>query len=240
MPYALVPVAVVVFLGACTQRVTGMGFALIASPLLVLLIGPHRGIILVNLLGLMVSSTVLAATWRQIDRRRALLLVPTGMLGVVPGVYVAQRLPASHLQTVIGLLVLAGLAGALATPARPTTSTPLLTTTAGFASGFMTATAGVGGPALTVYALATGWRQALFVATAQISFASQSVVSLGLKNVRDLPGWTACAGLLLAVTGGLVVGQLLTGRVPVRVARRGMIGLALAGALTTVVKGFLS
>ena len=41
--------------GALTQRVTGIGFALVCAPLLVLIAGPFEGVVLSNLLGLTVS-----------------------------------------------------------------------------------------------------------------------------------------------------------------------------------------
>jgi hypothetical protein len=41
--------------GALTQRVTGVGFALVCAPLLVLIAGPFEGVVLANLLSLTVN-----------------------------------------------------------------------------------------------------------------------------------------------------------------------------------------
>ena len=70
----LILLAVAVLLGACTQRLTGIGFALVASPLLVLVLGPTDGVHVSNVLNLAVSLVVLSQTYRNIDLQRALTL----------------------------------------------------------------------------------------------------------------------------------------------------------------------
>lgn len=54
------PIALPVFGGAATQRFTGLGFTLTASPLLVL--GPFQGVQLADTLTLCLNMFVLAAT----------------------------------------------------------------------------------------------------------------------------------------------------------------------------------
>jgi hypothetical protein len=100
----------------------------------------------------------------------------------------------------------------------------------------VTATAAVGGPALTVYAIATSWEQRAFAATAQVSFASQATVSIALKGLPTLsPALTVALILMVAV--GLAVGHLLAAKVPEPAARRFVVWLAMLGAAAAVVKG---
>src|SRR5262249_58352479 len=96
--------------------------------------------------------------WREVEWSRAALLVPAGLVGVLPGVAAARGLPPRPLQVTIGLLVTVGLVATIMGSRAKVEPTPVRTTALGLASGFMTATAGVGGPALTVYALATRGR----------------------------------------------------------------------------------
>lgn len=278
----LIPAAAVVLVGAVSQRTTGLGFALIAAPLLTLMAGPYQGIVLANLLALFVAASVLAVSWRTIDRRRAAVLVPFGLLGVLPGVWVARALPPGPLHVVIGLLTLLGLGVALwrtratssaapATGQAPTDrSAPvgnpapsaaavspraagvhrraeaassgsrrpaLLTAVAGTASGFMAATAGTGGPALTAYALATRWRQVDFAATAQVSFVGQAALAVGFKGVGELPGPMTLVVLCTAACAGLAAGHLVADRLPAEGTRRALLLIAVAGALATTAKG---
>ena len=83
----LLGVAAAVAVGAATQRVTGLGFSLVSAPFLVLLLGPFAGVLVANVLGVAVSSLVLAQLWRDVDLRRALLLtVPALVAGFVGAV----------------------------------------------------------------------------------------------------------------------------------------------------------
>jgi uncharacterized protein len=227
-----------VLVGAGIQRVSGLGFSLIAAPLLVLVLGPYDGISLNNTLAVGVAAATLALSWRQVDTRRALTLVPAGLVGVLPGVLVARTVPDAPLRVLIGGLVLLGLAVTVLTPRAalpPTTAVNLAT---GLASGFMTASAGIGGPALVLYAALTGWPQPAFAATAQLSFAGQSALALGLKGVPALGPyqWVLFA---LAAVGGLLGGGVLARRVPPATAERLAIVLALLGAAATFTQGLL-
>jgi uncharacterized membrane protein YfcA len=219
--------------------VSGLGFSLVSVPFLVLLLGPYDGATLANALAVCVALMTLASSWRLVDRRRAMALVPAGLVGVVPGVVATRLLPAAPLQVVIGGLLVVGLLLTLAAPRDVLRPTVAVNTGAGLASGFMTATAAIGGPALAVYGHATGWEQASFAATVQISFASQSTVALVLKG---LPSLTVDeAGLLaLAVAAGLTIGGWAARRLSVSATRHFAIILALLGATATLVKGVLA
>jgi uncharacterized membrane protein YfcA len=230
--------ALAVFVGAGVQRVSGIGFALIATPLLVLLVGPYQGVLLANVLTLVVSTVTLASTWRHVDHRRVWTLVPAGVLGVLPGVLVSRALPNDLLQVLIGGLILLGMALVVFTSRVRFAATPTTNVAAGLASGFMTATAGVGGPALTVYAVATAWEHSAFAATAQVSFVAQSAVSIALKGMPDL-SLDRTVLLALIVAAGLAGGHLLARRVGGVAARRLVTWIALLGAAGTVVKGLV-
>lgn len=244
----LTALAAAVFVGAGTQRVTGLGFALVASPFVVLLTDPFNGVLLVNLCGTLTALVVLVQVWRDVDVRRAGLLLGPAVVAVLPGAWVARNLPGPVLSVVVGGLVLAALAAVLGRgrTRRPADATPDLggavrdvsaSLLAGAGSGFMNVTAGVGGPAITVYAISTSWPQRSFAATAQLIFATLGVASLLAKgSLPSLPaaGW-ALVGAGLTV--GVLVGNRLSDRVPARRARQAVVALALTGAAITVVKG---
>jgi uncharacterized membrane protein YfcA len=239
MDLLLAAMLAVVFAGAAVQRVAGVGFALIVSPTLALLLGPD-GIVLSNLLGAAVCALVLAGSWREVDRRRAVLLAPAGLLGVLPGVYLSRQLSPGPLQVAIGLIILVGLAGALLSGRVRLSQTTGTTVACGLASGFMTATAAVGGPALTFYAITTRWEQRLFAATVQINFLSQATLAMALKGLTHLPGIAAMLSLFTAMGAGLLLGRVVSGRVSAQGARTAAVGVALAGAVATTLKGLLT
>ena len=84
MTPTLVAVLISVASAAATQRITGLGFALVSAPLLVLAEGPHNGVLLANLLSLVTNLVVLAQTWRSVEPRRVALLA-VAALCLVPG-----------------------------------------------------------------------------------------------------------------------------------------------------------
>ena len=228
-----------VALGAVTQRVTGVGFALVAAPLLVLVAGPFDGVILANLLSLVVCIVVLARTWRDVDWGRGILLVVPALLAIPLGAYVARTVPGPVLLLVIGSVVLVALAlGQLSARARILHGTGGAIT-AGAASGFMNVTAGVGGPAIVLYAVSTRWEHRRFVATFQLYAALVNTASL-LSKGRPHLGASAIVLSLLALAVGLAAGELVSRRVSAAQARRLVVLLAMAGALATVVKGLLA
>lgn len=67
----LLGVSAAVFLGAATQRITGVGFALVASPFIVLILGGFEGVLVVNLLGTIASTLIYLQVRRDADLRRA-------------------------------------------------------------------------------------------------------------------------------------------------------------------------
>jgi uncharacterized protein len=228
-----------VLLGATTQRVTGLGFALVSSPLLVLVLGPFQGVLLANLLSLVANVVVLAMTWQMVEVRRTLTIALPALLLVPPGALVARALPAPLLQVVIGGLVIAALLlsryGGRWVTVRGTAGA----VGAGAASGFMTATAGVGGPALALYAIGSRWEHRHFVASAQLCFAlvnAGSVLAKGLPSV----GTGRLAPALVGLGSGIVIGQRLVAKVRPAAAMRAVVAVSVAGAAATVVKGVLA
>ncbi|WP_258935183.1 hypothetical protein [Nesterenkonia pannonica] len=78
MSELLIPAAVVglVVVASALQRVTGLGFAMVVSPFFVVMLGPHSGVMLTNILGGAMPLIMLAAVWRDIEWRRIAWIVP--------------------------------------------------------------------------------------------------------------------------------------------------------------------
>ncbi|WP_267886069.1 sulfite exporter TauE/SafE family protein [Kitasatospora azatica] len=226
----------VVLAGASVQRMAGIGFALVSAPALALLLGPAEGVVLSNCAAGAISAIGLVTSWRQVRPAAMLPLVAAAACSVPLGAWVAARLPEPTLLAVMGALVslavllvmrgarvaaLRGRGGALA---------------AGAASGFMNSAAGVGGPAISLYAVNAGWTVREFVPNAQFYGLLVNLLSIAAKGTPRLaaPAWLAVAA---ALAGGAVIGHWLADRVPEHRARRVVLLLALAGGVTTLAKG---
>jgi len=234
--WLVVALGVIIALGAATQRLTGMGFALVSAPLLLLILGVGPGVALLQVLNLGVSATILSQVWRDVEWRKAALLFVPAMVGVLPGRWVAAVTPVPVLQVLIGVLTCAALAAVLASERARIFHGLAGGAAAGLLSGFMNVTAALAGPPLVLYAESSGWRHRSFVATAQPYFMGLNVLSLFALGWPALPGatWAASLGGLVA---GLAAGGLLARTVPEAWARRMVIVVALAGAASITVKG---
>lgn len=236
----LLGLAAATFVGAVAQRSTGMGFALLASPFLTLVLGPFEGILVANVCGTVASLLNLTQVWRDVDWRRAAILVPMGVVGVVPGAIAVLLLPTAPLMIGVSAVVIIGLGLTMMLRGRTLPSSKALAATGGLASGFMNVTAGVGGPGVVVYARATGWPHHRFAATAQLHFLALGITSLAAKQaLPTLPaiGWAA---LLVSLILGLLVGNRLATKIEPALAMRLVMSVAMAGAILALGRGITS
>lgn len=226
--------------GALAQRATGMGFALLSAPFLVLVLGPLEGILAVNAAAVVANSLILARVWRDVDWPRARVLVPMGALGVVPGAVAVALLPEAPLTIVVSLSVILGLATTMLTRGHPLPPSTALAAAGGLASGFMNVTAGVGGPGVVVYARATGWEHRLFAATVQLHGLVLGVVSLLAKWALPSFSPTGWVLMLLSLLGGLALGELVARKVDGAGMMRPVAVIAMVGALLALLRGVLA
>ena len=231
---ALVVAAVLV--GAGTQRITGMGFALMASPFLVLVLGVADGVATSQVLTLIASVVVLLQLWKSVEWKKAALLIVFSVAGIVPGVLLTRQLSAPVLSIIIGALVIVALIAVTANDRVRVFKGPAGAASAGALSGFMNVTAGVGGPPIVLYRLSTDWAHEPYIATVQVYFIGLNIASLIAGGGPGLgtATWTAAVA---ALGGGLLLGDRLARRVTDRQARITIIIVALGGAVATVVKG---
>ncbi|MYS80238.1 sulfite exporter TauE/SafE family protein [Embleya scabrispora] len=226
----------IVLLGASVQRLTGMGFALVAAPGLVLLLGPAQGVVLCNGGSGVIGAIGLAASWRRVRLGAMLPLVLAAACTVPLGAWVAARLPEPWLLAGIGAAVCVAVGLVMRGVRIPALRARKGAVVAGAASGFMNSSAGVGGPAVSLYALNAGWTAAEFVPNAQFYAVVVNAFSLAAKSPPQLstPAWAAVVTALLA---GAAVGHFLAARTPEHQAKRAVQWLALTGGATTLLKG---
>lgn len=231
--------ALAVATGAATQRITGMGFALMASPLLVLLLGADDGVALSQVLTLCASVVVLAELWRAVEWTTAGLLLAAAVVGVVPGAWLTRQLSAPVLAILIGCSVIVALTAVMLDERARVFTGRAGGASAGFLSGFMNVTAGVGGPPIVLYRLSIDWAHVPYIATVQVYFIGLNLASLAARGAPSIDGvfWFAA---IAALAAGLVVGELLSRHVSDARARTLIVVVALGGSIGTVAKGVLA
>lgn len=227
---------VITVVGASVQRLAGIGFALVSVPALVLLLGPAEGVMLANCAAAVISAAGLVGTWRQVRLAAMAPLVVAAACTVPAGAWVSARLPEPVLLASMGALVSVAVALVMWGGQVPALRGATGAVAAGAASGFMNSSAGVGGPAVSLYAVNAGWTVREFVPNAQFYGLVINVLSVAAKGLPQLtaPLWLLVAA---AIAAGSVIGATLAQRVPERPARLVVLLLALSGGLTTLGKG---
>ncbi len=236
-------IVALILIGATAQRMAGLGFALLVAPLMTLILGAHTGVLLVNVLGVISSALILPRVWRAVDWGMFRWLSVFAVAGSLLGAWLSGQFSQAVMAVAVGAIVIVALgASLLLSSNRFTTELRGPRAAAGFLSGFTNALAGVGGPAVSAYAVLTRWPQAAFAATLQPYFivtGSTSAASKLLLSPEGLPPteWWYWAIILIALLGGIVLGERLLRVVTAHQVRKIVIVLAFAGATASLVHG---
>lgn len=232
-------------IGAFLQRVSGIGFAIVAAPFMVVAIGPAQGIVVVQLCGVTAASMVFLRLYRDVDWVTLLRLLPASVLGVLAGTYLSQMIPRGIAQLLIGgLLVVSLLALTMSAAAVPLRRTWVTCSGAGATAGALTTLAGVGGVVLTLFQRLTQWDQRQFSATLQpylMILSTMTVTSLIVANPGAWPQFSAAmwAALFGSIVLGLAVGEWGAKRISTPAAAKLTLVISWLGAIITVVDGII-
>ena len=226
-------VVLAVAAGAVAQSVSGIGFTLVSGPLLVAALGPADGVRLSVVLSLVVNAVVLSRTAREASWRDAALLLVPAVLATPLLARLLREAPERASQALAGAATLAGAlvlgAGVRWRAAGGTAGA----VGAGVLSAAMNVVAGVGGPAVALYAANAGWPAAAMRSTGQAYFLVLNVVALASLGLPAVPGHLVLA-CLVALAVGLLTGARLAERVPEDGARRVTLALAGLGGLVVL------
>lgn len=234
-----------VVLGAGLQRVSGMGLGLVAAPTLSLVLGPVAGVTLSNVAAVAAALVLAVVMRRDIDWSRFRSVAPLLLAGSVAGALVVRTADTAVLDTVLGATVLVAIAAALGLQRHLNATGRLPALTSGALAGFMNTTAGVAGPAMTVYAVASRWGHRSFAATLQPVFLLANLASVitkvlaGAAPAADVVPWWAWGVAVAAVPVGIGLGTVLARRVSLRAARSVALTVATAGGVVALVRGVL-
>ena len=229
---------VLVAAGAIAQGVSGIGFALVCGPVLVAALGPAEGVRVSVLLSALVNVGVLAREHAHVAWRSAAgLLLPAAVATPLLGLALRQ-VPTRGAQVLAGLAaVLGALTLAVGVRCRAARSTAGMVGAAVLSAG-MNDAAGIGGPAVALWADNAGWPHERTRGTLQVYFLGLNAVALVTLGLPSQSG-ARYGGMLAALVVGSLAGGQLSRRTPVVVARRVTLALALAGGLVVLARALL-
>jgi uncharacterized membrane protein YfcA len=228
-PLVVVAVLSVVFLGAFARSALGFGDALIAMPLLALMVGMQTATPLVALASSTIAATILLGAWRRVELKVVWRLILSTLVGIPIGLFFLKVAPEGVVKAVLGVVLVAFGLYSLVRPNLPTLGSEKLSYVFGFVAGILGGAYNTNGPPVVVYGALRDWSPESFRATLQGYFFPTGLVILMSHGLAGL--WTPrVLRLYIYALPVIVIAVLLGGRVNRMIS---------SGQFNRIVYGFL-
>lgn len=191
-------VVIILFCSTFVRSSLGFGDALVAMPLLTMLVGLKTATPTVGLVAVTIAATILVRNWRIADLKAALGLVIASCLGIPIGLVLLKGINEDFMKALLGgILILYG-TYSLIKPRLGQISGHLgLTFLFGFVAGILGGAYNANGPSVVIYGTLRKWASSNFRATLQGYFLpSGFFIAMG----HGLSGlWTTRVFLFYAI-----------------------------------------
>ena len=200
----------VLFLATLVRSTLGFGEALVAVPLLALLVPVEVAAPVAVLTSSTVALIVVVQDWRKIHLRSAVWLVLPTMLGIPLGLMLLRTVPEPVVKGVLAAVIIAFSAYSLAGGKQRELKNDQFAWLFGFAAGVLGGAYGMNGPPLVMYGSLRRWSPQHFRATLQGYFLPASLA--GLWGYRLAGLWTPAVNRFYLLSLPLVVLATFAGR----------------------------
>lgn len=209
-------VVAIIFLSTFVRGLTGFGNALVAMPLLALVLRLEVATPLVALTAVIMATLMLGGNWRQVEVGSAWRLLLASVPGVFIGLWLLRTMDERPIRIGLALLILAYSAYDLGRPRLARLRSNRWAYLAGFLAGLVGGACNANGPPIVVYGTMRGWNPSQFRATLQGFFLPAGLFILAGHAAAGF--WTPEVLRLLlyslpAVGLGLFLGSLLAKRI---------------------------
>ena len=218
----------IIFAAALIQASVGFGFALVAMPLLALMLDVQSTAALTALCAFALSASMLARHWRAINIMEASGLIVSAIAGVPFGVALLAYAPRTVVLVLLGLLIASFSLYSLTTPKLLELKNRRWRFVAGFFGGVLGGAYNASGPPVVLYAAMRRWRPEKFLAVIQAFFVP---VTFGTAAGHGLAGfWTqeifaAFAFSLPAILAATFIGARIAARLSIENLSKAVYGL---------------
>lgn len=223
----LVPLAITA--GAFAQAVSGMGFSLVAAPVLLVALGPREGVAVCVLLAALSSIVPLVQDHRPVRPRAVLSLLAPTLLFTPAFAWLVGGADTRGLALGGGVAVIVGVTMIAAGLRSSWFARPEAAILTGSSSALLNVVGGVGGPPIGLHVANSDWPVAETRANLHAFFFAQNLATALVLGVQ-LPTWPQLAALL----SGTALGLLLARHFSASSVRRVVLGVSLLGGLGLV------
>lgn len=238
----LVLVAVIVGCAACAQMVSGFGFALMAVPMMGLVIDVKTAVVVSTICGTASNTYQAVFDRKHRDDRLVTTLLVASFVGMPIGLLVLKHVDVAVLQVAIGGLVLVALIAVVRNSDGKRNAPTAFNWIAGFVSGVLATSTSTNGPPLVLLLRSKGLPPDVFRATINTVFSGVAIVSIVVFAAAGRVTSEVLVGALVAVPGlviGMATGARVRGLLPDTLFWR-LVAIVLAGtALSSIVSGLV-
>ena len=215
--WAAVQVASVLFFATVIRSAFGFGEALVAVPLLSLVIPVDVAAPIAVLVSITVALIAVAQDWREIHGRSASWLVLSALAGIPLGLMLLKLLAESTIKSVLAAVIISFSAYSLLSRRKYELNNDRFAWLFGFTSGVLGGAYGMNGPPLVIYGSLRRWSPERFRATLQGYFLPASLIGMAGYWLAGL--WTPSVTRfyllsLPAVIAATFLGRVINRRIP--------------------------
>ncbi len=163
----MLAVVAVIFVATVIRSAFGFGEALIAVPLLALVMPVEVAAPLAVLVSITVAGVIVVQDWRKVHVRSAWWLVFSALFGIPLGLWLLIAVPEHVVKIILALVIVAFSAYCLGRRTPFELTNDRLAWLFGFASGILGGAYGMNGPPLVIYGSLRRWTPEYFRATLQ-------------------------------------------------------------------------
>ncbi len=224
----VLPVIMIFLLAGLVQGAVGFGSALVAMPLLVLVMDIQTATPLVGLVVLAISALILIWNWRSVVVGEAWRLVLASVLGIPFGLLLLKWAPEAIVKGILGAVLIGFGLYRLITPRLPVLKGAGWVWPSGFMAGILGGAYNTNGPPIVIYATLQRWSPERFRATLQMVWLATGVFIVagqGLVGLWNPTVFRLVAYALPAVAGGTFLGSWVGRHIPRDVFDRIVSGL---------------
>jgi uncharacterized membrane protein YfcA len=189
LPHNILPVLAILFFSTCIRSTFGFGDALIAMPLLTLLLGFRTATPLVAFIASIIALTILIRKWREVELKSAWRLIVATLAGIPLGLLLLKNADEGILKLILaGVLILFALYRLLH-PRLIVLKDEKWAFPFGFIGGILGGSFNTNGPPVVIYGTLRRWSPESFRATLQGYFFPTGLFILAGHGAAGL--WTA-------------------------------------------------
>jgi uncharacterized membrane protein YfcA len=205
-----ITIIAVLFLATVIRSAFGFGEALIAVPLLALVVPVEVAAPVAVLVSITVALIAVVQDWRKIHFQSAGWLVLSTMAGIPLGLAMLRSVPEAVVKMILAAVIIGFSSYALRGSGHGELKNDKFAMAFGFLAGILGGAYGMNGPPLVIYGSLRGWSPQHFRATLQAYFLPASLA--GLWGYRLAGLWTPTVNRYFLLSLPFVIVATLLGR----------------------------